>query len=92
MGPGTGFWGMLEAEDGTVAAALPELRRDPADQACLTLVRRAFHTLKGSARMAGAIAAGNAADVHKHALLAVARASTSAQATSTSIEGSVKGK
>ena len=44
---------VAEAEEvlGTVAAALPELRRDPADQACLTLVRRAFHTLKGSARM-----------------------------------------
>ena len=44
---------VAEAEEvlGTVAAALPELRRDPAAQETLTLVRRAFHTLKGSARM-----------------------------------------
>ncbi|XYJ11230.1 Hpt domain-containing protein [Telluria sp. B2] len=44
---------VAEAEEvlGTVAAALPDLRRDPAAQESLTLVRRAFHTLKGSARM-----------------------------------------
>ena len=44
---------VAEAEEvlGTVAVALPELRRDPAAQESMTLVRRAFHTLKGSARM-----------------------------------------
>ena len=35
----------------TVAGALPALHGDPAAQDALTLVRRAFHTLKGSARM-----------------------------------------
>ncbi|MFC5480178.1 Hpt domain-containing protein [Massilia suwonensis] len=35
----------------TIAATLPELRRDPQAQDALTIVRRAFHTLKGSARM-----------------------------------------
>ena len=44
---------VAEAEEvlGMVAAALPELRRDPSEQESMTLVRRAFHTLKGSARM-----------------------------------------
>ena len=44
---------VAEAEEvlGTVAATLPELRRDPGAQEALTIVRRAFHTLKGSARM-----------------------------------------
>jgi chemosensory pili system protein ChpA (sensor histidine kinase/response regulator) len=35
----------------TIAATLPGLRSDPQDQDALTIVRRAFHTLKGSARM-----------------------------------------
>ncbi|MGJ9417020.1 Hpt domain-containing protein [Massilia sp. CMS3.1] len=35
----------------TIAGTLPALRRDPAAQEALTIVRRAFHTLKGSARM-----------------------------------------
>ncbi|MEN3274468.1 MAG: hypothetical protein V7631_258 [Massilia sp.] len=44
---------VLEAEEvlGVVAATLPELQRDPAAIDALTIVRRAFHTLKGSARM-----------------------------------------
>jgi chemosensory pili system protein ChpA (sensor histidine kinase/response regulator) len=35
----------------TIAATLPGLRQDPQAQDALTIVRRAFHTLKGSARM-----------------------------------------
>ncbi|KQQ87467.1 Hpt domain-containing protein [Massilia sp. Leaf139] len=35
----------------TIASTLPALRQDPAAQDALTVVRRAFHTLKGSARM-----------------------------------------
>jgi chemosensory pili system protein ChpA (sensor histidine kinase/response regulator) len=35
----------------TIAATVPGLRSDPQDQDALTIVRRAFHTLKGSARM-----------------------------------------
>jgi chemosensory pili system protein ChpA (sensor histidine kinase/response regulator) len=35
----------------TIAATLPKLRQDPQAQDALTIVRRAFHTLKGSARM-----------------------------------------
>ena len=44
---------ILEAEEvlGTVAATLPLLVQDPAATDALTTVRRAFHTLKGSARM-----------------------------------------
>lgn len=38
---------------GNAQAALAALRDAPADQAQLTIVRRAFHTLKGSARMVG---------------------------------------
>ena len=38
---------------GTSQAALAELAREPADLEQLTSVRRAFHTLKGSARMVG---------------------------------------
>ncbi|MFC5461240.1 Hpt domain-containing protein [Massilia niabensis] len=56
---------VLEAEEvlGTVAATLPGLRRDLAAQDALTIVRRAFHTLKGSARMVdlGTFAAAGAA-------------------------------
>ncbi|HEY0491708.1 MAG TPA: Hpt domain-containing protein [Telluria sp.] len=36
-----------------VAATLPAVRSAPADQETLTLVRRSFHTLKGSGRMVG---------------------------------------
>ena len=36
-----------------VAATLPAVRTAPADQETLTLVRRSFHTLKGSGRMVG---------------------------------------
>jgi chemosensory pili system protein ChpA (sensor histidine kinase/response regulator) len=35
----------------TIAATVPDLRADPQAQDALTIVRRAFHTLKGSARM-----------------------------------------
>ena len=38
---------------GNARAALAELREQPADHGQLTIVRRAFHTLKGSARMVG---------------------------------------
>lgn len=38
---------------GNARAALDELREAPADHGQLTVVRRAFHTLKGSARMVG---------------------------------------
>lgn len=46
----------LEEADEVIAnarAAVDELRGQPADQSQLTIVRRAFHTLKGSARMVG---------------------------------------
>jgi chemosensory pili system protein ChpA (sensor histidine kinase/response regulator) len=46
----------LEEADEVIAnarAALAELREQPADHGQLTIVRRAFHTLKGSARMVG---------------------------------------
>ncbi|MGX4642027.1 Hpt domain-containing protein [Massilia sp. SYSU DXS3249] len=56
---------VLEAEEvlATVVSTLPELARDPSAQDALTIVRRAFHTLKGSARMVDleAFAAGAAA-------------------------------
>ncbi|KQY86434.1 Hpt domain-containing protein [Pelomonas sp. Root1444] len=38
---------------GNARAALEALREEPADHGQLTIVRRAFHTLKGSARMVG---------------------------------------
>ncbi|WP_422017347.1 Hpt domain-containing protein [Roseateles sp.] len=46
----------LEEADEVIAnarAAVSELRARPAEQGQLTVVRRAFHTLKGSARMVG---------------------------------------
>ena len=56
---------VFEAEEvlATVAGTLPGLRLDPAAQDALTVVRRAFHTLKGSARMVDleAFAAASAA-------------------------------
>jgi chemosensory pili system protein ChpA (sensor histidine kinase/response regulator) len=36
-----------------VAATLPSAHHDPASQATLTMLRRSFHTLKGSGRMVG---------------------------------------
>lgn len=39
---------------GTLRAAMPALRRDTQDGDALSVVRRAFHTLKGSGRMVGA--------------------------------------
>lgn len=46
---------------GNARAALDELRETPADHGQLTVVRRAFHTLKGSARMVGLDAFGEGA-------------------------------
>lgn len=46
---------------GNARAALAELHEQPADHAQLTVVRRAFHTLKGSARMVGLDAFGEGA-------------------------------
>ncbi|MGM9483772.1 Hpt domain-containing protein [Roseateles sp. NT4] len=46
---------------GNARAALAELREAPADHGQLTVVRRAFHTLKGSARMVGLDAFGEGA-------------------------------
>ncbi len=37
----------------SVGAQLAHLREDPADNAAITMARRAFHTLKGSSRMVG---------------------------------------
>jgi chemosensory pili system protein ChpA (sensor histidine kinase/response regulator) len=45
----------------TVSNALPSLRVAPAEQEYLTTLRRAFHTLKGSGRMVGLGAFGEAA-------------------------------
>ena len=52
-----------EAEEviATARAALAALEHDPQDQAQLTTVRRAFHTLKGSSRMVGLSAFGEGA-------------------------------
>ena len=36
-----------------VTATLPKLKNDPSNQETVTIVRRAFHTLKGSGRMVG---------------------------------------
>lgn len=45
----------------TVSNTLPSLRMSPAEQDYLTTLRRAFHTLKGSGRMVGLSAFGEAA-------------------------------
>jgi chemosensory pili system protein ChpA (sensor histidine kinase/response regulator) len=45
----------------TVSNTLPSLRMAPSEQGCLTTLRRAFHTLKGSGRMVGLAAFGEAA-------------------------------
>ncbi|MDO8717750.1 MAG: Hpt domain-containing protein [Polaromonas sp.] len=46
---------------GTAQEALSELKSDPEDAGQLTILRRAFHTLKGSARMVGLGEFGEAA-------------------------------
>src|SRR5918999_1190354 len=45
----------------TIENTLPQCRDKPDDQEALTTVRRAFHTLKGSGRMVGESAVGEAA-------------------------------
>jgi len=46
---------------GSIEAALPVSRADPANAESLTTLRRGFHTLKGSGRMVGLAALGDAA-------------------------------
>jgi chemosensory pili system protein ChpA (sensor histidine kinase/response regulator) len=46
---------------GTINAALPECRAQPANRDALTTIRRAFHTLKGSGRMVGLMDLGEVA-------------------------------
>jgi chemosensory pili system protein ChpA (sensor histidine kinase/response regulator) len=55
------FLGEAEEVLEDVAIILPLLRMAPHDQASLTTLRRAFHTLKGSGRMVGLNAFGEAA-------------------------------
>ena len=55
------FLGEAEEVLENVAITLPLLRLAPHDQASLTTLRRAFHTLKGSGRMVGLNAFGEAA-------------------------------
>lgn len=55
------FLGEAEEVLENVAITLPLLRMAPHDQASLTTLRRAFHTLKGSGRMVGLNAFGEAA-------------------------------
>jgi len=55
------FLGEAEEVLDNVAITLPLLRMAPHDQASLTTLRRAFHTLKGSGRMVGLNAFGEAA-------------------------------
>ena len=54
---------LLEAEEvlGAVSQTLPESRNAPHNQEHLTTLRRSFHTLKGSSRMVGLVAFGEAA-------------------------------
>ncbi|HJV75539.1 MAG TPA: Hpt domain-containing protein [Noviherbaspirillum sp.] len=54
---------LQEAEEvlGTVQQVLPESRNQPHNQEHLTTLRRCFHTLKGSGRMVGLVAFGEAA-------------------------------
>ncbi|KRB90549.1 histidine kinase [Noviherbaspirillum sp. Root189] len=54
---------LLEAEEvlGTVLQTLPDSRNQPHNQEHLTTLRRSFHTLKGSGRMVGLVAFGEAA-------------------------------
>jgi chemosensory pili system protein ChpA (sensor histidine kinase/response regulator) len=44
-----------------VRDTIPQLAAQPADQECLTTLRRSFHTLKGSGRMVGLMAFGEGA-------------------------------
>ena len=46
---------------GAVRATLPQLHADTHDKLCMATLRRGFHTLKGSGRMVGLDALGNAA-------------------------------
>ncbi|TFW04694.1 hybrid sensor histidine kinase/response regulator, partial [Oxalobacteraceae bacterium OM1] len=46
---------------GNVAQSLPQSRAEPHNQEHLTTLRRCFHTLKGSGRMVGLVAFGEAA-------------------------------
>ena len=54
---------LSEAEEvlGTVRQTLPESRNEPHNEEHLTTLRRSFHTLKGSGRMVGLVAFGEAA-------------------------------
>ncbi|WP_151635759.1 hybrid sensor histidine kinase/response regulator [Noviherbaspirillum aerium] len=54
---------LMEAEEvlGAVRQAMPEARNQPHNQEHLTTLRRSFHTLKGSGRMVGLMAFGEAA-------------------------------
>ncbi|RZI41669.1 hybrid sensor histidine kinase/response regulator [Herbaspirillum sp. HC18] len=54
---------LTEAEEvlGAVRQTLPESRNQPHNQEHLTTLRRCFHTLKGSGRMVGLVAFGEAA-------------------------------
>jgi chemosensory pili system protein ChpA (sensor histidine kinase/response regulator) len=54
---------LTEAEEvlATVRQTLPESRSQPHNQEYLTILRRAFHTLKGSGRMVGLASLGEAA-------------------------------
>ena len=54
---------LSEAEEvlGAVRQTLPESRNQPYNQEHLTTLRRCFHTLKGSSRMVGLVAFGEAA-------------------------------
>lgn len=54
---------LSEAEEvlGTVRLTMPESRNQPHNQEHLTTLRRSFHTLKGSSRMVGLVAFGEAA-------------------------------
>jgi chemosensory pili system protein ChpA (sensor histidine kinase/response regulator) len=44
-----------------IAVSFAKLRNDPSDSEALTVVRRSFHTLKGSGRMVGLVRLGDAA-------------------------------
>ncbi len=53
---------LLEADEvlSAIAESLQHSRIDPTDTSALTTIRRAFHTLKGSSRMVGLMAFGDA--------------------------------
>ena len=52
----------------TIERALPKLRREANEQESMALIRRSFHTLKGSGRMVGATSLGDAAWSLEHLL------------------------